>query len=50
MAFPPNHPNPRKFAPTEDETDRKLADVAPTVLAVMGLPIPQEMDGRSLLA
>lgn len=50
MAFPPNHPNPRKFAPTKDETDRKLADVAPTVLAVMGLPIPQEMDGRSLLA
>ncbi|KAJ3389120.1 hypothetical protein HDU84_009124 [Entophlyctis sp. JEL0112] len=27
-----------------------LADVAPTVLDVMGLPVPAEMDGQSLLA
>ncbi|WWC85795.1 2,3-bisphosphoglycerate-independent phosphoglycerate mutase [Kwoniella dendrophila CBS 6074] len=27
-----------------------LADVAPTVLAIMGLPQPEEMTGRSLLA
>jgi len=30
--------------------DGKLADVAPTVLAVMNLPIPAEMTGRNLLA
>ena len=27
-----------------------LADVAPTILAIMGLPQPEEMSGRSLLA
>lgn len=27
----------------------KLADVAPTVLDVMGLDVPAEMSGRSLL-
>jgi 2,3-bisphosphoglycerate-independent phosphoglycerate mutase len=30
--------------------DGKLADVAPTVLALMGVPQPKEMTGRSLLA
>jgi 2,3-bisphosphoglycerate-independent phosphoglycerate mutase len=27
----------------------RLADVAPTVLALMGLPLPPEMTGRSLI-
>ena len=30
--------------------DGRLADVAPTVLALMGLPAPPEMTGRSLIA
>ena len=30
--------------------DGKLADVAPTLLALMGLPQPAEMDGKSLIA
>jgi 2,3-bisphosphoglycerate-independent phosphoglycerate mutase len=30
-------------------SDGRLADVAPTLLALMGLPQPQEMTGRSLL-
>jgi len=30
--------------------DGQLADIAPTVLAVMGLPRPREMTGRSLIA
>ena len=30
--------------------DGQLADIAPTVLAVMGLPQPREMTGRSLIA
>ena len=47
MAYPPGHPNKRTFS---GATDGKLCDVAPTVLAAMGLPIPPEMDGRSLLA
>jgi 2,3-bisphosphoglycerate-independent phosphoglycerate mutase len=29
--------------------DGRLADIAPTLLALMGLPIPTEMTGRSLL-
>jgi 2,3-bisphosphoglycerate-independent phosphoglycerate mutase len=29
--------------------DGKLADVAPTLLQVMGLPVPAEMTGRSLI-
>ena len=31
------------------KTDGVLGDVAPTVLAVMGLSQPEEMTGRSLL-
>lgn len=31
------------------KTDGVLGDVAPTVLAVMGLPQPEEMSGTSLL-
>ena len=27
-----------------------LADLAPTLLELLGLPVPQEMTGRSLLA
>jgi 2,3-bisphosphoglycerate-independent phosphoglycerate mutase len=30
--------------------DGRLADLAPTLLALMGLPQPPEMTGRSLLA
>ncbi|KIJ62198.1 hypothetical protein HYDPIDRAFT_95142 [Hydnomerulius pinastri MD-312] len=33
----------------EGEEPGALADVAPTVLAIMGLPQPEEMTGRSLL-
>ena len=31
-------------------TDGKLADVAPTLLALMGVPQPAEMTGKSLLS
>ena len=31
------------------KSDGRLCDVAPTVLALMGLPPPKEMEGRSLL-
>ena len=27
----------------------RLCDLAPTLLALMGLPVPEEMSGRSLL-
>ena len=30
--------------------DGRLADIAPTILALMGLPPPKEMSGRSLMA
>ncbi|KAI9179350.1 hypothetical protein H9P43_004669 [Blastocladiella emersonii ATCC 22665] len=33
-----------------DDVAHALCDVAPTVLDLMGLPIPAEMDGKSLLA
>ncbi|OCH90035.1 cofactor-independent phosphoglycerate mutase [Obba rivulosa] len=33
-----------------EEDEGALCDIAPTVLAVMGLPQPEEMSGRSLLA
>ena len=36
--------------PTPLLTDGKLADVAPTLLALMGLPQPREMTGHSLLS
>ncbi|MEQ8424006.1 MAG: 2,3-bisphosphoglycerate-independent phosphoglycerate mutase, partial [Cyclobacteriaceae bacterium] len=29
--------------------DGKLADLAPTILTLMGLPIPAEMDGTVLI-
>jgi 2,3-bisphosphoglycerate-independent phosphoglycerate mutase len=29
--------------------DGVLADVAPTMLTLMGLPIPEEMTGRSIV-
>ncbi len=29
--------------------DGKLADVAPTMLKLMGLPVPDVMDGQSLI-
>ena len=32
-----------------DEKDGSLADVAPTILDIMGLPIPKEMTGKSLV-
>lgn len=47
--------DPAKFKFTEDKKDGEedegaLCDVAPTVLALLGLPQPEEMTGRSLLA
>lgn len=35
--------------PSDEETAGALCDVAPTVLAIMGLDAPKEMSGRSLL-
>jgi 2,3-bisphosphoglycerate-independent phosphoglycerate mutase len=34
----------------EEEEEGALCDVAPTILDIMGLPQPEEMSGRSLLA
>ncbi|KJA19555.1 hypothetical protein HYPSUDRAFT_189771 [Hypholoma sublateritium FD-334 SS-4] len=34
----------------KEEDDPAICDVAPTILDIMGLPIPEEMTGRSLLA
>jgi 2,3-bisphosphoglycerate-independent phosphoglycerate mutase len=31
------------------EQDRGLADIAPTVLTLLGLPVPEEMTGRSII-
>ncbi|KAA1477986.1 cofactor-independent phosphoglycerate mutase [Dentipellis sp. KUC8613] len=47
--------DPAKFKFTVDKKDGEeeegaLADVAPTVLDILGLPQPEEMTGRSLLA
>lgn len=47
--------DPKKLAFLEDKKDGEeeegaLADVAPTILDIMGLPKPEEMSGRSLLA
>ncbi|MFN7633487.1 MAG: alkaline phosphatase family protein, partial [Acetobacteraceae bacterium] len=36
-------------AGTRSLADGRLADVAPTLLALLGLPQPEEMTGRSLL-
>jgi len=36
-------------APHRALHDGRLADVAPTLLALMGLPQPEEMSGRSLM-
>jgi 2,3-bisphosphoglycerate-independent phosphoglycerate mutase len=30
--------------------DGRLCDIAPTLLQLMGLPVPQEMEGTSLLS
>lgn len=38
-----------EFQKTELKTDGRLADIAPTALALMGLPQPPEMTGQSLL-
>ena len=44
-----DHRRGRAQAGTETRLLR-LADVAPTVLELLGLPQPEQMDGRSLLA
>jgi 2,3-bisphosphoglycerate-independent phosphoglycerate mutase len=36
--------------PARIATDGSLQDIAPTLLAMLGLPTPAEMTGRSLLA
>ncbi len=38
-----------KYKNAELRTDGVLADLAPTLLTVMGLPVPQEMTGKSLI-
>ena len=38
-----------EFKGAELRTDGVLADLAPTLLTVMGLPVPQEMSGKSLI-
>ena len=40
----------RRTAPQPSLADGKLADVAPTMLALIGLPQPAEMTGHSLLS
>ncbi|KAJ7453908.1 hypothetical protein FB451DRAFT_1565534 [Mycena latifolia] len=35
---------------TEHEEEGALCDIAPTVLALLGIPKPEEVTGRSLLA
>ncbi|KAF4610634.1 hypothetical protein D9613_007333 [Agrocybe pediades] len=40
----------KKDKEEEEEDPPAICDVAPTVLDIMGLPIPKEMTGRSLLA
>ena len=36
-------------AGSELRTDGRLADIAPTILDVMGLACPEEMDGKTLI-
>ncbi len=38
-----------KYKNAELRTDGVLADLAPTLLEIMGLPIPEEMTGKSLI-
>ncbi len=42
------------YDPREDRkgevVDLKITDVAPTLLEAMGLPIPSDMEGKSLLS
>lgn len=40
----------REIALCEREIRGSLADVAPTILDLLRVPIPQEMSGQSLLA
>jgi 2,3-bisphosphoglycerate-independent phosphoglycerate mutase len=35
--------------PTHAISDGSLADVAPTILDLMGIPLPREMTGHSIL-
>lgn len=44
-----NAPQSRSGGPRRSLHDGRLADVAPTLLALMGLPQPDEMTGRSLI-
>ena len=44
-----NAPGSEAGAPRPGLHDGKLADVAPTLLELMGLPQPEEMSGRSLM-
>ena len=39
----------RGGAGTELRREGRLADIAPTILDVMGLACPEEMDGRTLI-
>ncbi|KAF9035638.1 PGM protein [Panaeolus papilionaceus] len=50
LHFKEDKPKEKKEDEHEDEDPPALCDVAPTVLDIMGLPIPEEMTGRSLLA
>lgn len=38
-----------KYKDAKLRTDGVLADLAPTLLTVMGLPVPEEMTGKSLI-
>ena len=40
----------RGAAALRGDPDRGLRDIAPTLLALLGLPVPPEMTGRPLLA
>ena len=38
-----------KYKDVQLRTDGVLADLAPTLLTIMGLPVPEEMTGKSLI-